>query len=301
MKGEKIEGLPSDDNQDLGVNDGYMHFGMAKEESSSDKGKPEEELENLEEEGELEEEEPEEEEDELEDEPEEEEEEDFLKKKVSPELEKERKNLLKSYTSKMKEVGGLRLKANLVDAIDANPEAVLRELALRYKVNLGEAREVQRGEEEDLSPRKDEEMPAYIARLVKGAVKTAVSGVQEEGKRRVSEIEGRQALSEAKINATLKYLDDTYDDWGLYEKKMIALVTKHPSLATDPDELYQLARGTGKNLRVIAKAKKEKEKAVRKVKSGSRPTGTVVTSQKGKIRSFDEAWNQAKRDLGKGK
>ena len=288
MKGEKIEGLPSDDNQDLGVNDGYMHFGMAKEESSSDKGKPEEELENLEEEGELEEEEPEE-----------EEEEDFLKKKVSPELEKERKNLLKSYTSKMKEVGGLRLKANLVDAIDANPEAVLRELALRYKVNLGEAREVQRGEEEDLSPRKDEEMPAYIARLVKGAVKTAVSGVQEEGKRRVSEIEGRQALSEAKINATLKYLDDTYDDWGLYEKKMIALVTKHPSLATDPDELYQLARGTGKNLRVIAKAKKEK--AVRKVKSGSRPTGTVVTSQKGKIRSFDEAWNQAKRDLGKGK
>jgi len=283
---------------------GYRSATSLEEESTPGAGEPEDDVVLQEDYQEEPEEDLEEEEPEAELEVDEEEEE---LPEVSPELEEERKNLQKVFTEKMQEVGGLRLKANLVDAIDRDPEATLAYLAEQYGIDLGgktePAPEGKKLTFDDLPAKEDEDMASYLQRLVPHvvvpAVKEAVQGVFEEQGKATAAQRGASTINQAGVKAVLEHLNTTYSDWATYEKEMIGLIMKHPTLARDPDELYKLAKGASVNPTDMARAKKTK-KVVKKVASTSRPTKSMVVGTKGKKLTFDQAWELAKQTAAKG-
>jgi len=300
-----------------GSNVGYRTPSDAEEESDLETGEPgEEEVDEDELEGEEgleDEEEPGEEEEpgDEEEEEEEEEEKDALPK-VSKELEAERKVLQRAFTEKTKGIANLRLKAGIVDAIEANPEATLKKLAARFGVKLeGEAAPAVKAEPKvpdfsQVTPGKDEEFPVYLNRLfahgfglVPEMVDAAVTKAMGKGKPGETSEGAQGGLSNPEIKGILGYLDDKHPDWGLYEEKMIKLLVKHPSLGVDPEELYSLAKATSVNPRDKAAAKKKVAKAAKgKMKKS---TGKVkVAGPKGKRMNFDEAWDRAKKTLRSG-
>jgi len=295
-----------------GSNVGFMRYEGAEEKSSLNKGEPEKESdfdkENEEDKGR--EEEPEEEEEESGVKEEEEEVDESILPKVSKELQEERKALLKAFTKKSQGIAEIRLQAKLVEAIDRNPEAVIKDLARRYGVNLSESKEVSKKEKIDFEPEKivpkeGEELPSFIQRaiaenlknipnLINNAVKDVI-GTQKTQPQKVTAGDSDE-LDEVAINSVLTYLDETYSDWGLYEEKMIDIVTKHPSYMNDIDGLYEVAKAQSVDIRDRVKASKEKKK--RKVeRSGQRGSAVKITTSKGKKYTFDEAWDRAKREI----
>ncbi len=290
MEEEKSEGLPLE--EDGGISLGYKRFeGETEEESALSEEEPEKEP--LEGGGE------EESEEEVEEPGDEEEEEEESLPKVSKELEEERKNLLRSYTEKMKEVAGLRLKARLVDAIEANPEETLLELARRFNVKLPKEEEKKPLSGISLSaPKVDEDLPSYIGRAIQEIVPQAVEEAMGKTLQSLKGEKGKEYVKESEIQGILDYLDSKYSDWGLYEKEMANLALRHPTLARDPDELYRLAKVSSLDTRKIAKSKKERGR--KKVqRSGERSSKPVLTTAKGKKLSFNEAWELAKREATK--
>lgn len=315
MVEEKDEGLVLEDGTE-GSTTGFRTFGggkAAEAESprlqkagtvAKEEEEPEEDF--------SEEEEPEEEEWEEE---EEEEEGLFDEEKIPEELKGMAKQLQRTFTERMKGIGAMRLKANLVDAIERDPEGTILALADRYGIDFGGGNapeEDEGGDFEfeapkvaDLSPKKDEQMPDYIQRVIAESLKSAipqlVKGMQK-GMPKAPTATNRdsEAFIRSEIDATLRHLDETYPDWGIYEDRMAELVTKHPTLRNDPDELYRLAKSSRGASREQAKATRTRAKAKTakkgKVRSGERGGKPVVTTQKGKKLSFNEAWDRAKRD-----
>ncbi|MHC1625553.1 MAG: hypothetical protein ACXQS2_06090 [Methermicoccaceae archaeon] len=224
--------------------------------------------------------------------------------KVSKELEKERKQLLKTYTQKMQELSRVRLKANLVDAIERDPERTLRYLADRFGVSLGE--EKKKEEEEikfpdlgQVQPKKDEDFATYLQRLMATGFSSIPDIVRQAVKKELKPMTSGHSetrAAEERIYGTINYLNSKYKDWGMYEDVMADLVMKHPTLADDPDELYKMAKMLGGAKRDRSRATKESAKSKKgKMKRGS---GKVkVSGPKGKLYSFDEAWERAKHDL----
>lgn len=278
---------------------GYKRYG-AEEDSTPKKEEPaKEEVKDLEEEPKDE----EEEEEPGDEEESEEEEEDHGLPKVSKELEPERKQLIKALSDKHKQIGAIRVKAALVDAIDKNPEETLRMLADRYQIDLGQKAEAKAKETAgipDLSkiqPGEDELLPSYIQRLLgeafKGLPEMIKQGVTGAMPKAASPQQGHQDS----VTAALKHLDENYSDWGLYEEKMIDMLFKDPRLSSDPDKLYKDAKAASVGVRKVAKAKKTAKK-VTTVKSGARSSKQVkVATPKGKIMSFNEAWELSKQQL----
>lgn len=219
--------------------------------------------------------------------------------KGSPELEEERKDLLRMVSDKMKGVGALKIKAQLVDQIHQNPEETLRYLAEKYGVDLGGSAPESPPmsfEVQDVAPKKDEELHSYVGRLVQANLKPVMEAMTKAAKPTPAPAPKKApgVMGEAALEAALKHLNETYSDWGLYEDRMTELVTKHRSLMNDPDELYRLAKATSTNVSDKAKAKK----TVKAKEKMERPSKKVsVTTPKGKVMSFGECWDRAKADL----
>jgi len=214
---------------------------------------------------------------------------------VSPGLEEEKKNLQRLVNDRMQEVSGLRMKAALADQIAQNPEAVIRNLAAQYNIDMS-PKEVKESKKEldleGLAPGEKESLPAFIARVMEKVLDT-----RESNKPKVAPQQTGSSVRE-EVEKTLKYIQKTYSDWGVYEKRMTELVMKHPSLYKDPDELYKLAKGSHNNPKDKAKSKKAKGK-VKKVSSGERGRAPVVTTPKGKKVPFNVAWDRAMREANK--
>ena len=229
--------------------------------------------------------------------------------KVSAELEEERKQLIAAATEKFKGVAALRLKASLVDAIQQNPEATIRDLAQRYGVQLGGAPAQQQQEDTyefkavDIEPKQDESISDFMKRLMggymsqlPGMMKAQTPSAKGPAKGPAAQAEG--GLSEAEIAGSLRYLDSKYKDWPLYEETMVALLTKHPTYVNDLDSLYKTANATSVNTTDRINAKKNKQK---KPSTGVRPKKRVtVRTGKGRKMSFNQAWNAADRELSSG-
>lgn len=274
----------------VGANMGYRSFSADEEKSESTTEEPEEEVEGDEEVSDDDAEESDDDVDEDEDKSD-----DFELPKVSGELEEERKNLQRVFNDRMQEVSGLRMKAELADAIAKNPEAVIKNLAAQYNINMS-PKEVKESKKEldleGLVPGEKESLPVFIARVMEKVLDTRESNKPNEAQKQV----GPSVREE--VEKTLTHIRDKFSDWGIYEKRMTELVMKHPSLYRDPDELYRLAKGTYNNPKDKAKAKKVKGKA-KKVSSGERGRAPVITTPKGKKVPFNVAWDRAMREANK--
>jgi len=213
---------------------------------------------------------------------------------VSPELEEEKKNLLRLVNDRMQEVSGLRMKASLADQIDKNPEAVIRNLAAQYNIDLT-PKEIKESKKEldleGLAPGEKESLPVFIARVME-----KVLDARETPAPKVQKQAGPSAREA--VEKTLTHIKEHYSDWGIYEKRMTELVIKHPSLYQDPDELYKLAKGSFNAPQDKAINKKAKSK-VKKVSSGERGRAPVITTPKGKKVPFNVAWDRAMRAANK--
>lgn len=308
----KIEGINLDDGTE-GSTVGFRGIGSTygrgdAEEVSETKEveeEPEEETEEEEEEEEVEEEESEEEDEETELD------EDGLPKKVSPELEAERKALHRAYSNKMKGMADLRLKANLVDQIISNPEQAIHQLAEHYGVKLADEGQTATEEEPtldfDFDPKEDEKLPDYIKRVFQGgfqALAKQQGKLQSQKREPVARTpQQRPAITEEDVRRTMDTLENKYDDWGLYEEAMVKLVQQHPTLGKDPDRLYRMAKEDTVALASKATTKKNKQGKKKTTSSGARRKAKgklTISTSKGKKMSFDEAWDRAKQDVAGG-
>jgi hypothetical protein len=160
-----------------------------------------------------------------------------------------------------------------------------------------------------MEPNKDESMPAYINRVfaegMKGLMtqipKAIASGMKSS---MPAQQRGRNAppggpLQDDPIEKALKYLNDNYDDWPIYEDDMIAVLKEKPELIDDPKALYKEGKEKSGLLEKRAKSKAKKEKG-KQFSTGMRGTGKRSTkSKKGKIMNFNDSWEQAKVDVSK--
>jgi len=298
-KEEKVE---VDFGGEEGATTGYYRHGQAdtpEEESLTPEEEPgtkEATDEGGEEESELEEEE---------EEPgdEETEEDEFGLPKVSEALEAERKELLKMVSNKMKGVGALKIKAQLVDAIHTNPGEVIPMLAQRYGIQLagGEAEsedEEIKFEQVDLAPQKDEELHSYVGRLIQANLQPVLKALSTKKAPKAAPKAAPRAagtmMEESDLETAINHLNEKYTDWGIYEDRMVELIKTHRSLLRDPDELYRIAKATSVNLSDLKKAKK----TAKGKKSVKRSTKVVkISTAKGKKLSVGEAWELAKQTL----
>lgn len=295
-----------------GATTGYRRFGEdyeSEEEPTGSEGEPEEETTD-----EDSEEEPKDEDSEGEpgeEEGEEEIEVDFKLPEVSKELEGERKQMQKLVSDRLKSVGGLRIKAQLVDAIDQNPEQMIPYLAERYGIDLGQPTSSDEGggeikyETVNIEPKENENLHEYLNRVNEAnfnQIFKAIGKLVQQPKAAPKRAPKRAAQGgavggETALQTAIDHLDKTYPDWGIYEDRMVELVMKHRSLLNDPDELYKLAKGSSANISDASKAKRVAKKKG-KGKTSERPGKVVkIRSAKGKIMSVAEAWDRAKQDL----
>lgn len=214
---------------------------------------------------------------------------------VSQGLEEEKKNLQRLVNDRMQEVSGLRMKAALADQIAANPEAVIRNLAAQYNIDMT-PKEVKESKKEldleGLAPGEKESLPVFIARVM-----DKVLDARESNKPKVTQKQADTSMRE-EVEKTLTHIKTNYSDWGIYEKRMTELVMKHPSLYRDPDELYKLAKGSFNAPQDKAISKKASGKT-KKVSSGERGRAPVITTPKGKKVPFNVAWDRAMQEANK--
>ena len=318
------ESISLDDGTE-GSNVGFMTpatvVGADQEESSEASEEEEEEADNL-----LEEEEEGEEESE-----EEEEDEDLSgEEKLPAWLKKKSEDLDRDYTRKTKEIAGIRLKSQLVDQIEQNPEQTLKWLAQRFNVPLFE-KPAEEAKGLDLKPidltgiqpQQGEDMLPFLNRLVNEGFGKYGAALPDLVTKAVTQALSKQkgpavgayeplpegGSGEEALNKKLEYLDKKYPDWGVYEKEMMGLLGADHSYYTDGesglDRLYRvgkaayIAAGEGSRIKAKKIAKKSKKLGKKKISSGARGPGKVITSPKGKLMTMDEAWERAKRNAGK--
>uniref|UniRef100_A0A6M3L9M9 Uncharacterized protein n=1 Tax=viral metagenome TaxID=1070528 RepID=A0A6M3L9M9_9ZZZZ len=213
--------------------------------------------------------------------------------RTTKEFEVERENLLRTNAA-------LRTRAQLVDAIVANPEEVLGELAERYGLQVVRPGQASETKELDLSYKEGEDVAAYMKRVVTTAVSDAVSKVTggkpgAKGKAPLQSSSEELAMK-ARIEVARAYLDENHPDWHTYEVKMRDLVVQDPSLLSAPWKLYSKASGKAKS-RDEALGKKLKGRQAGKMRSGEQSRGVLKlrVGAKGRKTTFNEAWDLAMR------
>ena len=99
---------------------------------------------------------------------------------------------------------------------------------------------------------------------------------------------------------TERRLDSAWPEWRQYESEMIEVLNQHPTLANDPEKLAELATpGAVKESKAYKRALetlRAKEGAARVSGPG---TGVQATPSPQKARTFNEAYIEAKRALGR--
>jgi hypothetical protein len=227
----------------------------------------------------------------------------FGEEKTPKELEALKKRLLGSYTKKMMGLTALRLKAEVAEALEKDPEGTILALAQQYGVKLS-AKEIE--EEVDFSkldipdPQKEETMSAYLKRALLPLFKqlgqqvtSSVKGaVEKKGKGEVFAAE--KVKNEERVHKVLGYLNEHHADWGLYEESMLKMLKAHPTLRDDPEMLYSMGRAD--YLKGVKSTKKGVTGKTTKLKTGERSTKVVPTSVKGRKLTFNEVWERARKD-----
>lgn len=204
----------------------------------------------------------------------------------SPELLQAYKQMQGNFSKKMAGIREAQQKIELYDQAMRDPTGTVRQLAQQYGMTVVDGKPQQTNGE--FKPESWDDVVSHIREEVKAELAQQYEPLVGEVKN----------LKQQNIE---QYLDTNYMDWRTYENEMITTLQRHPSLAGDPDKLYQLsvpaevmeARATE---RALAKLKGKAESSAI---SGTNKT-TQKTSDKpaGKL-SFNEAVQYAKERLRK--
>lgn len=187
------------------------------------------------------------------------------------------KQMQASYTKKMQNISGNKEKLEAYDAFAADPIGTLQKLSQQYGYQMVQGSK----EQTEWQPQSWDEV---MAKAKQEALKELAPVI---GDLRKSNMETR--------------LDKDYPDWRQYEDEMVNIVTKHPTLAQDPDMLYHMALPKkvieGRAMKqALAKVNGQSQAAQVSGKSttnkspNQKPTGSL---------SLDEAVKYAKAELAK--
>lgn len=143
--------------------------------------------------------------------------------KGKPELEAAYKEMQRAFSKKTSDLAKGRDKIRQYDEFIRSPVDSMRKLAqqMGYQLVQGQA------ESKDGKPKTYETWDEVM--------QDAEARVLEKLKPVIGEI---QSLKKQNIES---YLDNNFSDWRTYEDEMMANLEKHPTLVTNPDELYRLS------------------------------------------------------------
>ena len=190
---------------------------------------------------------------------------------LPPELKPAFKKMQASFTRAMQKLSGERDKIELADKLLENPKEALRILSEKAGITVDTPRPAD-------SPASDTE---------KWVQEKALAAIQPMLKQLGSE------LASVKVQLAETYLTNMHPDWYLYENEMGALIKQHPSLATDLDKLYELAKHGHDEVEIL---KKQGGKTSRVASKPSGSKHTIPDSPKAK--TLDEAVAIAKAQHG---
>jgi len=201
--------------------------------------------------------------------------------------------------------------ADLMENLENDPEATLRDLAQYYGVSLGTpaaapAPSDLKFEIPKLEPGQNEDMPTYLTRLVQAGLQSLVPQLRAAQPQPAARPGPRKGATDPRVVNAIKYLTEFHPDWPNYQGKMTALLRVDPDLIKDPTKLYERASGrkTGPAARSKAVAKKLNVK--KPGATGERGGRSPLKLAKRKLlnpskgRDFAEAWDRAKREAMKG-
>tara|TARA_R100001530_G_scaffold20511_1_gene17080 strand:+ start:2163 stop:2951 length:789 start_codon:yes stop_codon:yes gene_type:complete len=196
-----------------------------------------------------------------------------------PELQSAYKHMQGRFTKAMQGVKGNQPKIDAYDGFLADPVGTLHQIAAQqgYKVVPSDGKT----DSEDWQPNSWGDVMSRARNEVLRDMGPVLDEVRNLKKQNVE-----------------TYLDSNYADWRVYEDDMVSNLQAHPSLASDPDKLYQISVPSE-----ILQAKATKE-ALAKIKgvgeagkvSGARRTQETSQGPSGPL-SLDQAVTVAKQRL----
>lgn len=181
---------------------------------------------------------------------------------LPPELKPAFKKMQASFTRAMQKLSGERDKIELADKLLENPKEALRILSEKAGISIDTPKPAD-------SPASDTE---------KWVQEKALAAIQPMLKQLGSE------LASVKVQLAETYLTNMHPDWYLYENEMAGLLKQHPSLGTDLDKLYDLAKHGHDEVETL---KKQGGKTSRIASKPSGSKHTIPDSPKAK--TLDEA------------
>lgn len=202
---------------------------------------------------------------------------------LPPELKEPFRRMQASFTRAMQGVAGERQKAQFYDQLMSgeNVESAIQTIAAKagLKVVRGEVVEKDTGHKADDSP-----TVRFIKDLVNAGVKEALAPAMEEV---------TKAQQQYKAEVAIAFLNTNYPDWYLYETTMADLAIKHPTLRSDPAELYRLAKVKDEEVEGVVEGSEKRVRVSTKASVGR----SAVAGPK-KAESIDEAFAMAKKQHG---
>lgn len=211
----------------------------------------------------------------------------FDPKTVPEELKPAYKQMQAAFTKRMQEAAKYRDKIAVVEQFESDPQGTIRQLAQQYGVSLAQAKEM--AEEGEWNPKDWSEV------LTK-----AEERAEQRVLKRLEPVIGKvRDLQKSQMET---YFDSNYSDWRQYEDDMIKLLQTHPTLANDPDRLYEMSIPTKVREARAIKAAMEKLKVDSqgaKV-SGPSATGKTAAAKPSGPMTLDQAAEFAREKLAKG-
>lgn len=205
-----------------------------------------------------------------------------------PELQAAYKQMQGKFTKAMQGIRGQEQQLQLVKQFEADPVGTIRRLAPQYGVSIVDGQPPQQQNGQPFQPKNWEDVVSHIR-----------SEVMSELNEQYQPLVG--AVKDLKQQNIEQYFDSNHADWRTYEQEMIENLQAHPTLANDPDRLYEMSvpREVRDARAMEAALKKLKGETESSRVSGSKTATHVTHDQpKGKL-SFNDAVKYAKAKLAK--
>ena len=210
----------------------------------------------------------------------------FDPQSIPDELQPAYKQMQGAWTKKMQEVSANQKKIDAYNSFEQNPMDTLKQLSQQYGYSLvqGEQPKAQNGENLEFESWEQ-------------VIQTAEEKAEQRILKKLEPLIGK--VSELQQQNTESYLDNNYSDWRMYEDKMVDIVKQHPTLAKDPDMLYEMA--IPKNIRQARATKSalstiQSQAGAAQVSGGSSTTKKPTSKPEGSL-SLDEAVEVARAQL----
>ena len=137
------------------------------------------------------------------------------------------KQMQAAFTKGMQGVKDQQTKIDAYDAFQRDPRGTIEQMAKQYGYNFVQSDPNQSGD--------DSWQPKTWDDVMERATEIARKELRQEFEPLTSEV---QDLKRRNVES---YLDAEHPDWRTYEGRMVDTLKAHPSMASDPDKLYQLS------------------------------------------------------------